>query len=162
MQFSSLTHRALSGVIIPDQCAPGRDSKEGVLHIPQSSSIPGTSPSDCLESYLIPSLWGVIPLWRDSVNVFYNPSWLGNHLFAHSLNGQTVFFLPMDRTQLGATTQNQSEPGTNCNEVALHIPQRSRAEAHHQIQFTIISRTIYRMEDFSLEMHSLYSIASIY
>ena len=30
---------------------PGSDDNEGVLHIPQSSSITGVLPSDCLESY---------------------------------------------------------------------------------------------------------------
>ena len=33
------------------QSEPGSDSNEGVLHIPQSSSITGASPSDCLVSY---------------------------------------------------------------------------------------------------------------
>ena len=30
---------------------PGSDDNEGLLHIPQNSSITGTSPSDCLVSY---------------------------------------------------------------------------------------------------------------
>ena len=42
---------ALSGATTPDQSGPGRDGNEGVLHIPQSSSITITSPSDCLLSY---------------------------------------------------------------------------------------------------------------
>ena len=33
------------------QSGSGSDSNEGVLHIPQSSSITATSPSDCLVSY---------------------------------------------------------------------------------------------------------------
>ena len=33
------------------QSGPGSDGNEGVLRIPQSSSIAGTSPSDCLVSY---------------------------------------------------------------------------------------------------------------
>ena len=40
--------RTLSGAITPGQS----DSNEGVLCIPQSSIITGTSPSDCLVSYL--------------------------------------------------------------------------------------------------------------
>ena len=43
--------RALSGATTPGQSGPGSDGNEGVLRIPQSSSIAGTSPSDCLVSY---------------------------------------------------------------------------------------------------------------
>ena len=42
---------ALSGATIPGQSEPGSDGNEGVSHIPQSYSISGTSPSDCLVSY---------------------------------------------------------------------------------------------------------------
>ena len=41
----------LSGATTPGQSVPGSSGNEGVLCIPQSSSISGTSPSDCLESY---------------------------------------------------------------------------------------------------------------
>ena len=41
----------LSGATTPGQSGPGDDGNEGVLCIPQSSSITGTSPSDCLVSY---------------------------------------------------------------------------------------------------------------
>ena len=43
--------RALSGTITPGQSGPGSDGSEGVVCIPQSSSITGTLPSDCLVSY---------------------------------------------------------------------------------------------------------------
>ena len=47
-----------------------------MLRIPQSSSIIGTSPPDCLVSY--PGhLLGVWPLCRDTFGVFYCPSRLG-------------------------------------------------------------------------------------
>ena len=51
----------LSGMIIIignkiSLSGPGSDDNEGVLHIPQSSMITGTSPSDCLVSYLGHSL----------------------------------------------------------------------------------------------------------
>ncbi len=36
---------------MPSQNGPGSDGNEEVLHIPQSSSITRTSPSDCLVSY---------------------------------------------------------------------------------------------------------------
>ena len=47
---------------------PGSDGTEGVLRIPQSSSIAGTSLSDCLVSYTGHSLWGggLTPLQRSS------------------------------------------------------------------------------------------------
>ena len=51
-------HRALSGATIPSQSGPGSNDNEGVLCIPQSSSITGTSPSDCLVSYSGHSLEG--------------------------------------------------------------------------------------------------------
>ena len=38
----------LSGATTPGQSGPERNGNEGVLRIPQSSSIAGTSPSDCL------------------------------------------------------------------------------------------------------------------
>ena len=47
---------ALPGVTIPGQSGPGSNGNEGVLHIPQSSSITGTSLSDCLVSYTGQSL----------------------------------------------------------------------------------------------------------
>ena len=67
---------ALSGATAPGQSGPGSDGNEGVLRIPQSSSIAGTSPSDCLVSGH--SLGGVLPLCRGAVSVFYSPSRLGN------------------------------------------------------------------------------------
>ena len=56
---------------------PGSNDNEGVLHIPQGPCITGTSPSDCLVSYLGHSLGGVLPFSREAVGVFYSPSWLG-------------------------------------------------------------------------------------
>ena len=51
-QFSSIrpVDRTLSGATILGQCGPGSDDNEGVLHIPQGSSITGPSPSYCLVS----------------------------------------------------------------------------------------------------------------
>ena len=59
-QFSSIwpIDRTLLGETTPDQSGPGSDGNERVLYIPQSSSITGTSPSDCLGSYLGHSLGG--------------------------------------------------------------------------------------------------------
>ena len=44
--------RALSGATTPSHSEPGSDGNEGAFHIPQSSSIIGASPSDCLKSYI--------------------------------------------------------------------------------------------------------------
>ena len=43
---------ALSGANIWGQSKPGINDNEWVLHIPESSSMTGTSPSDCLVLYL--------------------------------------------------------------------------------------------------------------
>ena len=58
IQFSSIwpIDRALSGATTLGQRGPGSDGNEGVPYIPQSSSITGASPSDCLVSYLGHSL----------------------------------------------------------------------------------------------------------
>ena len=48
-QFSSIW--SILGATSQSQSAPGSDGNEGVLCIPQSSSITGTSPLDCLVSY---------------------------------------------------------------------------------------------------------------
>ena len=52
-QFSSnwLIDRTLPGATTPGQSRPWSDGSEGVLRITQSSSITGTSRSDCLVSY---------------------------------------------------------------------------------------------------------------
>ena len=71
---------ALSGATMPGQSGPGSNGNEGVLYIPQSSSITGTSPSDCLESYPGHLLGGVLPLCRGAVSVFYSPSRLGKKI----------------------------------------------------------------------------------
>ena len=58
---------ALSGATTPGQSGPGSDGNEGVLCIPQSPSITGTSSSDCLVSLPGHSLGGVLtPLQRCS------------------------------------------------------------------------------------------------
>ena len=41
----------LSGATTPGQSGPGNNVTKGVLCIPQSSSINGVLPSDCLEPY---------------------------------------------------------------------------------------------------------------
>ena len=43
--------RSLSGATTPGQSGPGNNGNKGMLRIPQSASINGTSPSDCFVSY---------------------------------------------------------------------------------------------------------------
>ena len=79
-QFCSIwpIDRTLSVAITLGLSGPGGNGYEGVLCIPQSSSITGISPSDCLVSYpghLFES--GALPLCRGAVGVFYSPNWLG-------------------------------------------------------------------------------------
>ena len=52
-QFTSVwpLDRTLSGATTRGLSGPGSDGSEGILRIPQSSSITGTSPSDCLVLY---------------------------------------------------------------------------------------------------------------
>ena len=49
--------RTLSGATTLGLSEPGSDGNKGVLRLPQSSSITGTSPSDCLVSYPLVG-WG--------------------------------------------------------------------------------------------------------
>ena len=51
----------LSDATTPGQSGAGSNGNEGVLLIPQSSNIAGTSPSDCLVSYPGHSLGGSYP-----------------------------------------------------------------------------------------------------
>ena len=53
--------RTLLGPTTPSQSGPGSDDNEGALPIPQSSSITGASPSECLMSYLGISLEESLP-----------------------------------------------------------------------------------------------------
>ena len=65
--------RALSDSTTPIQSVPGNDDNEGVLRIPWSSSITGTSPSDRVVSYAGHSLGGgILPHCREAVDVFYS------------------------------------------------------------------------------------------
>ena len=87
-QFSSIwpTDRTLSSATTPGQSWPGSDGSEVVLLIPQSSTITGTSPSDCSVSFPGYSLVGVLPLCRDAVDIFYSSaaSRLGKHSVVYS------------------------------------------------------------------------------
>ena len=63
MHFSSIwsIDRTLSGATTLGQSGPGSNGNEGVLRIPQSYSLTGTSSSDCLVLYSGPSSRGSHP-----------------------------------------------------------------------------------------------------
>ena len=92
-QFSSIwpIDRTLSGATIPSQCGPGSDDNEGVLHIPQISSITGTTPSEfrVISRTLVD---GVLHLCREAVGVFYSPRRLGKN-DRQSVKLSVIFFL---------------------------------------------------------------------
>ena len=82
-KFSSIwrIYRNLSGDTTVGQIESGSDGIEGVLRIPQSSSIIGMSPPDCMVSYPGLSLGvGVLLQCKCVFGVFYSPSRLGNGL----------------------------------------------------------------------------------
>ena len=69
MSYSSIwpIDRTLSGATTSGQSGPGSDAHEGVLHIPQSSSINRALPSDYLMSYPGHSLNGGGSYWSEIV-----------------------------------------------------------------------------------------------
>ena len=69
--------RALSGGTILGQSGPGSDDNEGVLRIPQSSSITGTS-SDCLVSYQDTPWGGALTLLERSSRCILQPQLTGH------------------------------------------------------------------------------------
>ena len=64
MQFNSIwpIHRTLLGATTLGWSGSGSNGNEGMLHIPQSSTITGTLPSDCFVLYPGYSLRGLSPL----------------------------------------------------------------------------------------------------
>ena len=74
-KFYLTRRQTVSVASTPGQSRPRSDTNEGVLNIPQSFSITGISPSDCLVSYtgqLFES--GNLPLCKGAGSVFYSPS----------------------------------------------------------------------------------------
>ena len=71
-KFSSIwpIDRTPSDSTTLDQSRPESDFNEGILCIPQSSCITEASLSDCLVSYLGPSLLGPLTLCTDAASVF--------------------------------------------------------------------------------------------
>ena len=71
-QFSVVwpVYRTLLHATTPGQSGSESTGNKEVFSIPQSPSITGVSPSDCLMSYPGHSLDGVLPFCRDAVGVF--------------------------------------------------------------------------------------------
>ena len=84
---------ALSGATTPGQSGPGSNGSEGVLRIPQSSRITGSSPSDYLVPYQDTRWKGVLPLCRETVGVFYSSRWLGKAIEGRISSRKPVAFL---------------------------------------------------------------------
>ena len=63
------------------------NSKEGVLCIPQNSSITGVSPSICLRISRRLVETGFLPLCRNTVGIFYSSRFyiLGSHLWVQNI-----------------------------------------------------------------------------
>ena len=76
-QFSSIwsIDRTLSGATTLGQSWAVGDSYEGVFRFPQSSIITGTSPCVSHQN----TRWGLLPICRCAVGVFYSPSRLGEY-----------------------------------------------------------------------------------
>ena len=72
MQFRSIwpIDSTLIGATTQGQSGPGSNGNEGVLCFPWSSSITGSSPSDCLMSYLGHSLAGRVLLLYSQHNKY--------------------------------------------------------------------------------------------
>ena len=53
---------------------------------------------------------------------------------------------PIAGTTIGTITPVQSGFGSNGNDWVLHIPKAAGLEPHHQLQFTVIPRTLVEMD----------------
>ena len=80
----------LSGATTPGQSGPGSDDNIEVLHIPQSSNITGTSPSDCLVSYPGHSLWGCLTLLQSCSRCILQPQPTGQRFLGYWFNQVAV------------------------------------------------------------------------
>ena len=88
-------HGTLSGATTPGQSGPGRDGNKEVPRLPQSSSITGVSPSDCLMSHC---RGRILLLCRDAVSVFYSPSRLGLKNSGRNWKSWGTFTLQLRKT----------------------------------------------------------------
>ena len=67
--------RTLSGATTPGHSRPGSEGNDGILRIPQRSSITGARSSDCLVLNPGHSLARCLLLCRNAIGVFYSPRW---------------------------------------------------------------------------------------
>ena len=91
----------LSCATTPGKSGPGSDGNEGVLCIPQSSSITGTSPLDCLMSYPSHSLvgGGLNPLQRSS-RCIQQPQPNGQSDFRYGFHIENVLRISFDKEMI--------------------------------------------------------------
>ena len=75
--------------------------------------------------------------------------WNTNHLI---LINSSIWLI--DGTLTGTTTPSQSEPGCNYIESVLHVPRTPVMQPHHQIRFSIISRTLWGRVSPTLQKYS--------
>ena len=104
------------------QGGPGNYGNEEVLRIPQSSSITGTSPSDCSVSYTRTLVGGVLPLCRDAVGVFYSPSRLG---YIHSCRRLSENLKSRQIPRYGLRTEKNGTWGWRRYQLLLLLLKRS-------------------------------------
>ena len=81
-QFSSIwpIDKPLSGATTVDQSEPDSDGNKGILRIPQSSRITVATASDCLVSFLGPSLGDTYPAAKMQSVYFTTPAdWAVKH-----------------------------------------------------------------------------------
>ena len=86
----------LSGATSLESCGPGSDGNEGLLRIPQSSSINGASPSDYFVSYPGPS-FGESYHYADRQSVYSTQ--YGNESLAYLKNLITIGLLETFKEQ---------------------------------------------------------------
>ena len=98
IQFSSIwsIDGTLSGATFPSQSGPGSNGNEGILCIPQSSSITEASPSDCLVSYPGHSFWGCLTSLQRSSLCILQPQPMEQFILGLILLGKvwTLLSLP--------------------------------------------------------------------
>ena len=122
--------RALSGATTPGQSEPASNSNEGVLRILQSSSITGTSPSDCLVSYPGQSL-GVESYLSAEVQSVYStaPADWASFWFCFCFVLFFVFFTPIV-IEIGFEIRKQNNYCSSYYYLALFSLIRNGANTH--------------------------------
>ena len=109
--------QTLSGATTPTQSGPESQSNEGVLHVPQISSITGVSPPDGVMSYPghSPSEWG--------------------NLTPHSREVRLVY--ATDPANWAVSLQVRVDLGVMVMKRYSILPKSPKFKPHHQKQFNV-------------------------